>query len=112
MPYCTGTTPGKTPGYNYEHACKLEAGHDGDCVCIGCGKTFPPNPPLPVKLVRVVPPEEIDPARSLLAKDYMRWNGSGPSSLKERCKGVQWHGAAAGAGLAGRRGVHAESALR
>ena len=81
---CTGTTPSKLKGYNYTHQCKLQAGHDGDeCLCVGCDKPFKPEPPLRTTLVRVVPPEEIDPARSLLAKDYMRWNGMGPKDVKK-----------------------------
>jgi hypothetical protein len=71
---CVGTTPSKMKGFNYEHQCKLERHHEGKCVCVGCGDPFEPNPPLPPQ-ARVVPAEEIDPARSLLAKDYMRWNG-------------------------------------
>jgi hypothetical protein len=87
MRYCTGTTPSKVQGFNYEHACKLEAGHEGECICVGCEKSFVPNPPLPVRLVkvtegqgpatRVVPAEEIDPVRSLLARDYMKWSRGG-----------------------------------
>ena len=75
MIYCVGTTPSKKQGFNYEHACKLEEGHDGDCVCIGCEQPFTPDPPLPeVRLVKMVPAEEIDPIRSLLARDYMKWS--------------------------------------
>ena len=80
---CTGTTPSKAKGYNYEHQCKLQRDHEGGCVCVGCNREFEPSPPLPVRLVRVVPAEEIDPTRSLLAKDYMRWNGMGPKDLKK-----------------------------
>jgi hypothetical protein len=92
--HCVGTTPAVVPGFNYHHQCKLERDHEGGCVCIGCDKEFEPSPPLPPRVlvesgrtsysstvaappraeVRVVPAEEIDPARSLLAKDYMRWN--------------------------------------
>lgn len=74
MIYCTGTTPSQTPGFNYKHACKLERGHEGGCVCIGCGNTFDPIPALPrARQARMVLPEEIDPVRSLLPRDYLRW---------------------------------------
>lgn len=79
MIYCIGTTPSKKRVLNYEHVCKLEEGHDGECVCIGCGNEFKPEPPLPPKKAqaRMVPAEEIDPIRSLLAKDYMKWSRGG-----------------------------------
>jgi hypothetical protein len=87
---CTGTTPSKVPGFNYKHQCKLEADHASvECICVGCNQPFKPEPPLPKRSaasraeVRVVPAEEIDPTRSLLAKDYMRWNGWGPKNLKK-----------------------------
>ncbi len=85
--YCTGTTPSKRKGFNYEHACALREGHEGDCICIGCSKVFKPDPPLRPRLVRVtegegpaarvVPAEEIDPVKSLLARDYMKWSRGG-----------------------------------
>ena len=71
---CTGTTPSNAKGYNYKHQCKLERDHDGGCVCIGCDNAFEPNPPLPkARQARMVLPEEIDPERSLSARDYLRW---------------------------------------
>jgi hypothetical protein len=47
---CPGSTPCKTRGFDYTHACKLEKGHDGDCICVGCRQSFKPDPPLQKKI--------------------------------------------------------------